>query len=182
MSLIKFVYVKVIQNKNIDKTLYEELLNLPLEYEKFNFNDIENIINEIDYVFKLDFNKHIIKKIINSENVIFPKNSTGRLFSIDLNTFKASFLNYAPKIGENCYACLLDKENYFYYGGRINGQCKGEAYIINIKEKKYDSLPDGFCKAHGGSILKNNKIYIFGGLNDTNILKTCETFDLTTKE
>ena len=56
-----------------------------------------------------------------------------------------------------------------------------EAYLINIKDKNYETLKNGPTKERGGSVLKNNKVYIFGGYNGV-VLNTCDTFDLNTKE
>ena len=120
---------------------------------------------------------------LNCQEVIFPSAShTGELVSIDLNTFKLSPLNYAPKIAGFNHACRLDKEKYFLHGGYIDDECKEEAYIINIKDKNYEPLVNGPCKSYGGSVLKNNKVYIFGGWNLSGMLDSCEIFDLGTKK
>ena len=64
----------------------------------------------------------------------------------------------------------------------INNGYRAEAYLINIKGKNYEILKNGPTKGYGGgSALKNNKVYIFGGYNGT-VLNTCDTFDLKTKE
>ena len=66
--------------------------------------------------------------------------------------------------------------------GRINSGYRAEAYLINIKCKNYEILKNGPTKEFGGgSALKNDKVYIFGGHNGS-VLSTCDTFDLKTKE
>ena len=116
------------------------------------------------------------------DQVIYSSDPAGGLLSIDLNTFKLSNLDYAPKIGQYCHACKIDQNAYFFHGGRIDKGYRAESYLVNIKEKTCETLKNGPKKDFGGgSALMNNKVYIFGG-HDGSVLNTCNAFDLTTKE
>ena len=134
----------------------------------------------------------IIGKISNIEDltwrecneVIFSRDvKLGGLLSIDLNTLRTSELEFAPKIKPSCNACKIDKSTYFIHGGCTNRlSCEIYACIVNIESAKYTALQNGPYKSSGASVLKNNKIYIFGGINNRIYLATCDTFNLLTKE
>ena len=140
-------------------------------------NKINKIKNEITSLLQIEFDK-------DSTSVVFSRDySTGGLLSIDLKTFQLSQLEYSPKIGVFGQSCQIDKERYFFLGGLTNRNYSEAAYIINIKERSCISLPNGPAKLVGGSVVKDNKVYIFGGsTNKSTQLATCETFDLITYE
>ena len=188
---IKMHLSKIIQKKSIDKLFYEELFII--DVKKFNFNAKNAISDKIVSIFHVDFdNKNSrvpyrsykkISRLVSKENkeqvsnnsecnkLFFSKHESKRMLSIDLNRLIVSPLNYFPKEGCGCCALNLDKENYFFYGNMGDK----EAYIINTKQESYAELPRGLTKAYCGSLLKNNKIYIFSEVS-------CDTFDLQLKE
>ena len=117
--------------------------------------------------------------------VIFSSNrASGGLLSIDLDLLTISKLEYTPRIMPYCQICKIDKYIYFIHGGSIeNKSCRlPYAYFVNIKEQSYRFLRDGPPKSSGASVLKDNKVYVFGGYNKNNFLATCDTFNLLTKE
>ena len=109
--------------------------------------------------------------------------SSGGLVSIDLISLRLSSIEYAPKIGGCCHACKIDKNKYFFQGGRAPSTTyRSDAIILNTKEKNYEILKNGPSKdCGGGTVLKNNKIYLFGGHNGA-AMNSCETFNLESKE
>ena len=118
------------------------------------------------------------------DHVIFSNNMyNGGHFAIDLNSFRLWSLDYAPKIGTYSHACKIDRDHYFFHGGRLQGNStRSGAYIINIRERKYDVLKDGPAKdLGGGTVWKRNKVFLFGG-NNGGVVNTCECFDLLLKD
>ena len=110
------------------------------------------------------------------------KNSGG-LLSIDLNSLIISKLDFAPSIRPNCQICKVDINTYFIHGGKTKyDSTLPEAYLVNVKEQTYKILKDGPLKASGASVLKNNKVYVFGGINNKKYLATCDTYNLLTAE
>ena len=162
------------------KSIYEDYYECILDSDEIlipNHADAIAIKKDIKNCFKKNYG---IFDWVCKDSVIFPKSDTGDLYSINLNSYKASSLDYTPNIGNYCQACKINKNKYFFQGGYMNSY-QGEAYIINTKKKKYEKLKSGSFKNYGCLVLKNNKIYSFGGSNG-NILNTCEAFDFNTKE
>ena len=116
------------------------------------------------------------------DHVIFSRDKeVGGLVSIDLNTFIVSKLDYSPKIGRGGQGCKISEDTYFFYGGKLSTSSQGEAYVINIKERIFEQHPTGQRRWSAGSVLKENKVYIFGGLNEQSV-DMCETYDLIMRE
>ena len=116
------------------------------------------------------------------------------LVSIDLNTLQLSILDYAPEVGPFYQICKISKNTYLMQGCNYN-QCvnvsisemqnfrqpQSNCYLINVKEKTFKTITNGPNKVHAGSVLKNNKVYIFGGYNQ-HPLQTCESLSLNSVE
>ena len=80
-------------------------------------------------------------------------------------------------IGWFSSACKIDKNTYFFHGGKKNSILRDEAYLINIKDKSYEELNSGPKRLECGSALKDNKVYIFGGLTgDSCAVTECGIF------
>ena len=172
---------KLLSNKFILKENYEEVLSFDLSIDRSMVHKIDNCKKYIKDLFIIDYGDLSWK---DCDQIIFSKDSNvGGLLSIDLNSFKISSLSYAPKIGAYCHACKIDKDNYFFHGGRLGGNShRNETYIININERNFELLKNGpGMDAGGGTVLKNNKIYMFGGFNGSNV-NICQYYDLQTKD
>ena len=173
------VSVDLISERGINKENFERIKFITDRNYNYIDDDVENIKKSIEsscgtYNFEVNWKE--------CNQVIFSRDAAGGLLEIDLNTFRLSNLDYAPKIGQYSHACKIDQNTYFFHGGRINIGFRSEAYLINIKDKNYETLKNGPTKEYGGgSALKDNKVYIFGGHNGT-VMNTCDTFDLKTKE
>ena len=164
----------------INKENYERIQCIPIENRNYNEFTIKNTKRLIKNCYRLYDYEEITWKECNA--VIFARDPIEGLLSIDLDTFKLSKLDYAPKVGKYCHACKINQNTYFFHGGIINDVHRSEAYLINIKDSKYETVTNGPTKSCGGrSAVRNNKIYIFGGQNGRD-MKTCDTFDLKTKE
>ena len=172
--------VDLIGEKIIFKETYERIKSIKIESQDHIRNDAENIKESMKMLFEFVSYEGISWKECNE--IIFSRELDERLLSIDLNTFKLSRLKYAPKIGKYSHACKIDQDTYFFHGGTKGDHGRDKAYLINIKERYYTRLPDGPLKCHGGSALKNNKIYIFGGNINNSSTNTCDIFDLKRKE
>ena len=177
--------IDLISERSIDKESYEVIRCISIENPHIVGNEVENIKKSIESLcdsyksYKTHYDQETWKECT---QIIFSRDATGGLLEIDLNTFKLSNLDYAPKIGQFSHACKVDQNTYFFHGGRINNGYRAEAYLINIKDKNYEVLKNGPTKdMGGGSALKDNKVYLFGGYNGA-AMNTCDTFDLKTKE
>ena len=179
---LKKIAVDLICERGISKENYERIKSItignqiPIRYE------VENIKENVKTLFEFDDSEGRNWKECNE--IIFSRDANGGLQSIDLTTFKLSSLEYAPNLGRYCHACKIDQKTYFFHGGVLNKQIKTEAYLINIKDNKYEKLAEGPGKCGGGgSALKNNKVYIFGGnIGTNNSTDACDIFDLKTKK
>ena len=173
----------LMSERGVNKENYRRIQCFPFEGSNDIGSKIENTKKTIEGFYEFDDHEEIIWE--ESNEIIFPRDPTGGLQSIYLDTFKLSTVAYAPKIGQYCHACKIDQNTYFIHGGRINNNTVSEAYLINIKDKKYETLTNGPTKdCGGGTVSKTNKVYIFGGYNTRilNTCDTCDTFDLVTKE
>ena len=167
--------VDLISERSIYKENYERIKFITDVNHHYTSDDITNIKKMIE---SLCGTCNFEENWKECNQIIFSSDSAGGLLAIDLNTFKLSNLDYSPKIGQNCNACKIDQNTYFFHGGSYIA----EAYLINIKSKNYETLKNGPKKDSGGSALKDNKVYIFGGHNGSrNPTNECEIFDLKTK-
>ena len=182
INILQKAVVDLICGRSIFKEIYERIKPIKIESQDHIRNDAEKIKESIKILFEFYYNEDITWK--ECSEIIFSRDSYEGLFSIDLNTFKLSSLKYTPKIGKNCHACKIDQNTYFFHGGSTCNIIKSEAYLINTKDQKYEKLADGPGKCYGGgSALKNNKVYIFGGnIERSTPTNTCDIFDLKRKE
>ena len=179
---LKQASIDLISERSISKESYEIIQCISVENLHIVSNEVENIKNSIEWLCESYKTYNYQETWKECTQVIFSRDAAGGLLSIDLNTFKLSNLDYAPKIGLYSHACKIDQNTYFFHGGRTNSGYRAEAYLINIKDKNYETLKNGPTKDFGGgSALKDNKVYIFGGWNGS-VLSTCDTFDLKTRE
>ena len=181
LNELKRIVVDLIAEKSIDKEYYERIQRITNGNHKYisdGAEDMKKIINNLDAFYE-NYNYNEMWKECNE--MIFSRNASGGLVSIDLDTFIMYNLVYAPKIGRFGNACKLSKNLYMFSGGKIYDTITADAYLINIKDKNYEILKKGPEKEGCGSALKNNKVYIFGGINGV-FLKSCDTYDLMTKE
>ena len=175
--------VDLMSERSIRKENYQVITNMTLENDNNISKQVEKIKESVESLFEFYYYEDIKWK--DCSQVIFSRDTTGGLLSIDLTTFKLSNLDYdVPKIGQYFQACKIDQHTYFVHGGRVNNIARPETYLINIKDKTYKALPNGPAKdSGGGSALKNNKVFIFGGHNAGSVpLNTCDLFDLKTRE
>ena len=171
--------IDLISEGSINKEAYERIQSILIENPNNLSNEVENIKKLIEDLSECYYPQGILTEC---NQIIFSRDANGGLLTIDLNTFKLSNLDYAPKIGQYSHACKIDQNTYSFHGGKINSGYRAEAYLINIKDKNYETLKNGPTKdLGGGSALKDNKVYIFGGYNKT-VMNTCHAFDLNTKE
>ena len=172
------IVVDLISKKSISKEYYEKIdyiTNRNQQYFGVEVDDIKKSIEKLYDTYNYDENWK------ECDQVIFPKDNTGVMLSINLNTFKLSNLGYTPKIGIRCHFCKIDYNTYFVQGGFMSG-CLNNTYLLNIKDKDYEILKNGPTKQQGGAVLKNNKVYIFGGGNSSGDLSTSDFYDLKKKE
>ena len=176
---IKHATIEMISGNPINKEAFEIV-------SSFEFKDLNHVTEKVTETKKLIqdmLELYKYKSWKECSEVIFARNDTsGGLDYINLNTFKISSLDYTPIIGGYGQACKIDRDIYFFHGGRINTSTyQGETYIINVKGKYFQTMKAGPCKNHGGSVLKADKVYIFGGY-DGNAMNSSDMYDLKTKE
>ena len=181
IKTFKKIAIDLICERSISKESYERIKSITIENQVPIRYEVENIKEKVKILFEFDDSEG--RKWKECNEILFSRDSAGGLQSINLNTFKLSSLESAPKVARYCNACKIDQNTYFFHGGSINNHFKTEAILINIKDNMYEELAHGPCKSCGGSTLKNNKVYIFGGyIGNSTPANTCEVFDLTTKE
>ena len=138
----------LMSGKSVNKEMYEILRCFTFRNSYDISFKIENTKRSIENFYEFYDQKGTTWK--ECSEVIFSKDITGGLLSIDLDTFKLSNIAYAPKIGLYCHACKIDRKTYFFHGGHLNKKIVSEAYLINIKDKNYERLTDGRAKSFGG--------------------------------
>lgn len=148
ISKIKRIAVHILTANSIYDEDDEIILSSQIRSGK-QFNEkIINITESISNLFGFYDYENTPWKECNE--IIFPLDrNVGRLFSIDLNTFKQSYACFAPQIGPMCHGCKLDEDKYFIHGGRLE-ESLGTTYILDMKEKKYEMKQVGPCKDLGG--------------------------------
>ena len=109
--------VDLISERSINKENYERIQCITNGNHNYISDDITNIKKSIEslcgtYNFEENWKE--------CNQIIFSRDPAGELLTIDLNTFKLSNLDYAPKIGQYSHACKIDQNTYFFHGGRIN--------------------------------------------------------------
>ena len=174
-------YSLIPKDECVNKVSYEMITHFRFKDLRVDDGKIDKLNSEINNVFK--FSNITDEDWKECDQVILPGNrSNGGLMSIDLNTFKLSHLDFAPKINKFCHASKIDNSTYFVCGDFLNGGIvRGETYLINLRERRCEILQNGPAKCAGGSVLKDSKVYVFGG-GDPLSLNTCDTYDLKTKE
>ena len=164
--------IELMTGNSISKENFERIMSLEIEGQKFETEKADFIIGRIERLFDDEQQKKMAWKECNE--IIFSKGYKTGLLSIDLETFKLSNLDYSPIITAYCQTCKLTENTYFFQSDQ------GESYVLNIKEKNYELLKEGPPKNYGGSVLKDQKIYIFGGYNMYCAQRSCDIFDLRT--
>ena len=182
MRNLEKVAVDLITERSVSKESYEKIKTISSENPNYARYEVENIKERVKNFFGFYDYEGITWKECNE--VVFSQDYYEGLLSIDLNTFKKSILRYSPKIGQYSNACKIGQHTYFFHGGSIDSKSMVEAYLINTKEKIFEKLVNGPKKDFGGgSVKKNNKVYIFGGHERDEIpLNTCNAYDLKAKK
>lgn len=87
----------------------------------------------------------------------------GNMLSICLSEFKQKQLTFAPKVMGQGQVCRVDSHLYFFNGGSgISGR-NGETYLVDIRNRTYETFQNSTPRCGGGSVYANNKVYVFGG-------------------
>lgn len=184
-SVIKHFYAALTLKKSIYQEQYQWIKDSKFPNKPKEFNPCYHF-SELFQVDLVTFDYEDWKEC---SEIIFSSNEiNGGLWSIDLKTFEKVPLNYAPKIEPFYPVCKIDRDNYFFYGGK--NKFNKEGFIVNTKEKKFETLKCSndiqYCT---GSALKDNKVYVFGGRDgppkigkyEVNDLNVCQVLDLKTK-
>ena len=108
------VSVDLISERGINKENFERIQFITDGNHNYIDDDVENIKKSIEslcgtYNFEGNWKE--------CNQVIFSRDPAGGLLAIDLNTFRLSNLDYAPKIGQYSHACKIDQNTYFFHGG-----------------------------------------------------------------
>ena len=126
----------MIAEKSIDKEYYERIQRITNGNHKYisdGAEDMKKIINNLDAFYE-NYNYNEMWKECNE--MIFSRNASGGLVSIDLDTFIMYNLVYAPKIGRFGNACKLSKNLYMFSGGKIYDAITADSVILLILKIK----------------------------------------------
>ena len=171
---------KVCIGKKVNKEQYEITQRLVIPDKVVDLARFDCICESLNtlYDFKLFEQEGLVYEC---EMLISPRDKrAGGLFSIDLTTFKSMPLNYAPIIGGGVQATRIDKDSYFFYGGR-KYDYSGDIFILNLEKKYYQTYESSTKRAWGAAVYKNGKVHIFGGHDSSKYFSTCKTFEIETK-
>ena len=179
------VWISILKDDLIYKDNYEKALGMDAKVNSAGeAKQIEWLRNNISSLFEINADGRRIWEDCN-EIIFSTEYNVGGLSSIDLDTLRRSALDFAPKIGSFCEICKIGKDTYFIHGGRFNNNKshRVDTYLINPKKKSVVKLKDGPVKDYGGAVLKNSKVYLFGGSSsDILIMQSSEIFDLKENE
>lgn len=146
--------------------------------------NLEPILKELRKIFVFnvaDLGKPIAKK--EYSDMICSRDYSEGLISINLNTYEVNSLKFAPKIYPYSMVCRVSDNKIFINGGYDGSNAVTDTFIVDIQNKSYESLPCSVQRDAGGVVLKDNKVYVFGGIERKGVdLDICESFDLTTYE
>lgn len=171
---ILFIIQKASSSQFLDNDLWNSIknpINVQLRLSKSEvFSVLEDSLN-LKYVQKE-------KDWLECNKILFPDPIDRKLKLIDLNTFNLSEFQNSPETGYSVIGCKMDKKRYFLIGGRY--PIASDCCIVNLKDFSVDLLPKSSPRCHGGSVYKNNKVYVFGGNSDgvANRLDVCEVFNM----
>lgn len=110
------------------------------------------------------------------KELIFAKKPSGRMYSIDLESFVLKEIDYEISFGYNNQLCKIDENLYLISAGFKSGFTKN-AYLLNTLTKELIRYPDSVEKAQAASIYTNEKVYVFGG-SFNKPSNTCYSFRL----
>ena len=146
---------EVVSFSIIDKDNYKQIENMPTTHQFF--KNHENVIECLKKTFEFNiFTPIEINNDSNSNDLFFSKISESRgLWSINLTTFKLSYLEYTKKLPFDMQGCKIGKNQLFLTGGKISeNEFVGDTLIIDTKLEKIESLHKGIPRLAGGSICK----------------------------
>ena len=103
-----------------------------------------------------------------------------RLKSLSLDTFNISplTLTNSPSFGYGATFSKIDEDSFIFAGGfnQFDQECQG-CSIINLKTNHCQNIDSIFFTSLSGSVVKQNFLYIFGGLQGR-----CSKYSLTQKK
>ena len=161
---------------SIPKDNYEKFKNFKLETFQSTIHRVSEINQKIKTLFELFSNQLESWKVCNQ--FIFQELSTGKVVSIDLNSFVSSVLFTLGNI--RIYnTSKINLNDYFVFGdrGSIRAESIGKACIIDPNYQQYYRIKNSPGKHIGGSVYKNDKVFIFGS-SKMDKLNTCHCYDL----
>ncbi|OMJ83907.1 hypothetical protein SteCoe_15062 [Stentor coeruleus] len=170
ITILKDIENKV--NRELKICLTEEFESLKTISGRF--------IEQINMLMNVKFNEDQEK---NYENLYFFKENTKSFVEFSPDSLKLYSENL--KVNENqghlSAICLIPDNKVFISGGCSNITLN-ISYIIDIDSKNIEALFRKRSRSHASAIYKNNKIYIFGGKDESGELICADSYDLLMKK
>lgn len=193
--------IRVEQNVSVNKERAKMIENFKLKIGRY-FLDLNKVKDEVPKIFEIDESIKAIsnpfsrqtRRYSNESKVIKPllspnsnpklvtvKDYTSGLLSINLLTYHTTPLEFSPKVYPYSNICKISESKYFINGGHNGESTISDTYLLDLSSKSYKSLPESVARDGSGTILMNDKVYIFGGLRNKNDeLQLAQYFDLKT--
>jgi hypothetical protein len=112
-------------------------------------------------------------------SLIFAKNYESGLVSLNLDTFEETKLSFAPRILPYHMLCKISGVKYFISGGYDGSRSTGDTFIVDLSLKTFQKLSSSIDRDGAASVLKDEKVFIFGGIHtNEEDLKLCQFFDM----
>lgn len=195
--------LKVEKKKPIDLDLFQRIEEIKLEKIRESQN-LDEIMENLQNAFKVSEelrniaetrkksvrsrksvdSSHFVERVNESLNddefLIFAKDYESGLVSVDFNSLKESKVGFGPKILPYHILCRISRSRYFISGGYDGEKSTNDSYIFDLGSKTCKKLKSSIERDGAGSVCKDNKVFIFGGIH-TNIedLQLCQYYDIS---
>ena len=169
---IETVQRSAILQSPVYKSDYESIKSLKIHQIQTYSSSYQDLSTSFTKV----LSQEIFTTKFNCTDVIFSKSQKlGGLWAINVDDFKLRQLDFSPKIGICGGSCKIDDSRYFFNGG-CKVQPVGDTYIIDMKNKTYETLPPSPPRFLSACICKDNKVYVFGGHEGNVYISTCQIY------
>lgn len=163
--------VDALEQRDIDKEDCDTICKIVMPKTR-GFENYLGVWTKITKTFRVN----LFASIEDCDEVIFSKSTEeGGLWSIDLESFVVKSLDFV-KIAGRGNSCRIGKGIYFFNAGGKFNKSSGETYIVNIKENSFEQLSPNIPHTDSGSVYKDDKVYVFGGVKEIGELKKCRVY------
>ena len=195
--------LKVEKKKPIDLELFKRIKEIKLEIIKESPN-LDEAMETLQKAFKVSeelkmiaesrkksvrsrksidsspFVEKVDESLNDDEFLVFAKDYESGLVAVDFNTLKERKVAFGPKILPYHILCRISRSRYFISGGYDGEKSTDDSYIFDLGSKTCRKLRSSIERDGAGSVYKDNKVFIFGGIH-TNVedLQLCQYYNIS---